>query len=125
MFAARFRGMGRTTSARAAAVRRAQEAKQSRDAKRLTQERAVEQALADFYEHTGRAAQLRETAARRAAQVIADAEEAASVPDRLAAAAVVRLHQLGETRAAIVELTGISSGEVRDALGAGANDAAA
>lgn len=118
VFVANFRGMGRMNSARAAAVRRAQEAKQERDARRLAREREVELALADFFEQSTRAAQQRAQAMERAARLIADADAAAAEPDGLAAAAVARLDALGETRAMIAELTGLNPAVIRDVVAA-------
>lgn len=113
---ASFRGMRRTRSARAEALRRAQQAKQLRDAKRLQRERRVEQALADYFENTQLVQQITEQAEVKAAKVIADGEQAAREPRALAASAVGRLEQLGETRTAIAELTGLSLPAIRDLL---------
>jgi hypothetical protein len=108
--------MGRTKSARATAVRRALAAKQERDAKRLERERAIEEALADFYEYTEQAAQIRQQAAERAQRIIAAAENEMILPRQKAAEAIVRLHALGETRTAIADLTGLAPVEVRETL---------
>jgi hypothetical protein len=99
---------------RAAAIRRAQEAKQRRDAEQVRRSRQVTEALADFYEHTQRAADITTVAAEKAARVLAEAEQAAREPAELAAAAVARLESLGETRAAIAELTGMTVSRVRE-----------
>ncbi|MEY9846080.1 hypothetical protein ABH940_003165 [Streptacidiphilus sp. BW17] len=107
---------GRISASRASAARAAQQAKAARDAERLRRERQVESALTDFYEQTGRADQLRESASARAAKVVADAEAAAKEPERLAKLAVVRLQDLGEPRDQIAELTGLTLAEVRAVL---------
>jgi hypothetical protein len=85
-----------------------------RDAKRLAREQQIEQTLADFFENTGLALQITEQAAGKAAKAIADGEQAAAEPRALAAAALIRLEQLGETRTAIAELTGLTLTAIRD-----------
>lgn len=108
--------MRRRTSVRAAAIRRAQEAKQERDARRLVRERQIEAALADFYEQTGRAEQVRGQAQERAARIVAEAEQEAAGLMATAASSVALLEALGEPRAVIAELTGLSLAEVRELL---------
>ncbi|MEU7925098.1 hypothetical protein [Micromonospora sp. NPDC049107] len=108
--------MARTSGTRAAAIRRAQEAKQRRDAEQLQRSRQITDALTDFYEQTQRAADITAHGAEKAARIIADAEQAAREPARLAAQAVARLEALGETRGAIAELTGLPVGAVRDLI---------
>ncbi|MEV7596873.1 hypothetical protein AB0O91_05730 [Kitasatospora sp. NPDC089797] len=115
---------GRISASRASAVRAAQQAKAERDAERLRRERQVESALADFYEQTGKAEQLRTSASARAAKIVAHAERAAVEPERRAREAVALLHDLGEPRDQIAVLTGLALTEVRAIL-AGAADAAA
>lgn len=107
---------GRISTSRASAVRAAQQAKAKRDAERLRRERQVESALADFYEQKGRAEQLRASASARAAKILADAETAAVEPERLAREAVAALHDLGEPRDQIAELTGLALADVRTVL---------
>lgn len=101
---------------RAAAVRAAQEAKARRDAERLRRERMVDGALADYYEATARAGAVREQARVRAERLVEQAELAAAEPERAARAAVLRLHDLGETREQIADLTGLRLAEVRTLL---------
>ncbi|MFD9691859.1 hypothetical protein ACFWXO_39560 [Kitasatospora sp. NPDC059088] len=113
---------GRISASRASAVRAAQQAKAARDAERLQRERRVESTLADFYEQTGRAEQLRASASARAAKVLADAEAAAKEPEQRAKLAVVRLQALGEPRDQIAELTGLPLAEVRAVLAEAAGD---
>jgi hypothetical protein len=107
---------GRISASRATAVRAAQQAKAQRDARRLQRERQVESALADYYEQTGRAEQLRANARARAEKVLADAETAAAEPERRAREAVGMLRDLGEPRDQIAELTGLALAEVRAVL---------
>lgn len=106
--------MTRTSGTRAAAIRRAQQAKQRRDAQRLQREQQITVALADFFEQIQRAEDLTTHAAAKAARIIADAEHAAVTPKTLAAQALARLTELVETRAAVSELTGLTPTEVRE-----------
>lgn len=106
----------RISGTRAAALRRAQEAKARRDAERMERERRLESALADFYEHTEAAAVLRAEAQRKAERLIADAETAAAVPEGAARRAVAVLRELGESQPQIAELTGMNIAEVRACL---------
>jgi hypothetical protein len=106
----------RGTSARAAALRRAQEAKAARDAGRLRREQDIEAALADYFEATTRAGQVRAEAQRKADQLLATAEQAAGAPERAAAAAVRRLRDLTGTAAEVAGLCQITASEVRALL---------
>ncbi len=103
----------RTTATRAAALRKAREAKAAQDAERLRREAEIEQALADFYEAAGRAAQIRHAAQQRADKAIADAEQHARQVDAEAGRAVRRLRTLGQTNAQIAQLCQISVAAVR------------
>lgn len=76
----------------------------------------MESALADFYEGKEAAASLRTEARRKAERLITDAEVAAAIPEETARRAVVELRELGETQPQIMELTGLTVGEVRAAL---------
>jgi len=107
---------GRISASRSAAVKAAQDAKARRDALRLAHERMVESALADWYEGTARAEELRQRAEARAAQLLADAEAAAAEPEAAARRALRILAGLGETRDQIAGLTGLTLTEVRAAL---------
>ena len=78
----------RGSSARAAALRRAQQAKADRDAARLAREKDIEAALADYFEAIGRAEQIRREARRKADRLLATAELAARAPLQAAGAAV-------------------------------------
>ena len=88
----------------------------ARDAALLQRERQVEQALADYFQHTEDAEAIRRQAQERAAKLLADAETASREPEAFAAIAVRVLAQLGETRASISELTGLSPAQLREVL---------
>jgi hypothetical protein len=107
---------GRISASRSAAVKAAQVAKARRDALRLAHERMVESALADWFEGMAQAEELRQRAAARAAQLLADAEGAAAEPEATARRALRMLAGLGETRDQIAGLTGLTLTEVRAAL---------
>ncbi|MGA2830220.1 MAG: hypothetical protein ABSF03_29400 [Streptosporangiaceae bacterium] len=106
----------RGASARAAALRRAQQAKAARDAVRLRREKDIEAALADYFEATERAERIRADARRKADRLLADAEQAADAPWQTARAAVHRLRALVGTATEVASLCGISVSEVRAAL---------
>src|SRR5690349_3085136 len=106
----------RRTHVRAQALRRAQEVGQARDARRRLREMEVEKALAEYFESAGAADRLRERAEARAATIKADAERAAAENRKSGTAALHRLFWLGETRASISELTGLSRAEVATEL---------
>ena len=74
----------RGSSARAAALRRAQQAKAARDAARLRREKDIEAALADYFEATEQAERLRAEARRKADRLLTDADLAAEVPRQAA-----------------------------------------
>lgn len=103
----------RTRSGRAAAVRRAREAKAGRDAARLLRDREIEAALADYYEAAGRSAPIRAEGRARAARIIAEADGAAAGSDAAAGRAVRALRELGQTNAEIAFLCCISVPMVR------------
>ena len=118
---------GRTTAVRAAAERRARDFRAQREAERKRHEAQVDAALADFFEGSARADQIKRDAAQRAAVVIERAEvEAAEFSDD-ACRAIRRLRDLGQTNAEISDATGLSVGAVRAAaadVGAGADSSA-
>jgi hypothetical protein len=105
--------MRRTKGLRYAAMRKAQQAKRERDAKRLRRERQVEAALAEYFEHVAVAEAVEAATAAKVAEVTAaGAAEAGRV--RTAAAVAVRaMLDLGETRNAVAELTGLTLNGVR------------
>ncbi|MFC1407133.1 MULTISPECIES: hypothetical protein [Streptacidiphilus] len=107
---------GRISASRSAALKAAQEAKGRRDALRLAHEQMVESALADWFEGTTRAEELRARAQAKAAQILADAEAAAAQPEAAARRALRMLVGLGEPRDQIAALTGLTLSDVRGAL---------
>jgi hypothetical protein len=106
----------RGSSARAAALRRAQQAKAARDAERLRREQEIEAALTDYFEATEQASRIRAEARRKADQLLADAERAAHAPGQAAAAAVRRLRDLVGAAAEVAALCGITASAVRAML---------
>jgi membrane protein involved in colicin uptake len=112
----------RGSSARAAALRRAQEAKAERDAARMQREAAIEAALADYYQATVAAERIRSTAKNKAEAALAEAERAAAEPLAAAHDAIRRLRDLLGGNAEVAELCGISTAAVREILSAGQHD---
>jgi hypothetical protein len=106
----------RGSSARAAALRRAQQAKAGRDAERVLRERQIEIALADWFEATARAERIRDEASRKAAAVIDAGEQAAAGPAGEARDAVRRLRELTGSNGEVAALCGISTAAVRELL---------
>jgi hypothetical protein len=102
-------GVGRRgSSARAAALRRAQQAKAGRDAERVLRERQIEIALADWFEATARADRIRDDASRKAAAVTEAGEHAAAGPAGEAGDAVRRLRELTGSNGEVAALCGAS-----------------
>jgi hypothetical protein len=112
----------RGSSARAAALRRAQEAKAERDAARIQREAAIEAALADYYQATAAAEQMWSAARNKADATLAEAERATAVPIAAAHDAVRRLRDLLGGNAEVAELCGISTAAVREILSEGQRD---
>ena len=106
----------RGSSARAVALRRAQQAKATRDAARLRREKDIEAALADYFEAAEQAERLRAEARRKADRLLTDADLAADTPRQAASAAVHRLRALVGTATEVASLCGISAAEVRAVL---------
>jgi hypothetical protein len=100
-------------ASRAAAVRAARDAKAARDKERQLREARIESALADFYEASGLAGQIRAQAQARADKILADAEEDAAAADRDARQAIRGLREIGQTNAEIADLCGVSVAVVR------------
>lgn len=98
------------------ARRAAVTAKLARDARLRVRELDIETALAQYYEGVTTAEQIVLRARHRATEIVTDAEAAAAVPWRAATAAVRQLKDLGEDRASVAELTGLSPAQVRDCL---------
>jgi hypothetical protein len=97
------------TSSRTQALAKAAEAVARRDAERIAREKAVQAALAEFFQAQGELERIR-----------AQAKRAATPFDQAARAAVRGLERLGETRTGIAELTGLPAARVRDYLTASA-----
>src|SRR5947207_2128819 len=108
--------MRRTKGMRHAAVRRAQQAKQERDAARLRRERQVEAALVGYFEHTEFAEAVETLTAAKVLELQETAAREAGQARKAAALAVREMADLGETRAAIADLTGLTVGGVRELL---------
>jgi hypothetical protein len=106
----------RKTAARAAAQRRAQEAKAARDAENSRREDQIEAALADYYLATSQAEQIRTAARQKADRELAEAERATAAPTMTARNAVRRLRRLLGGNAEVAALCGLSSAAVREML---------
>ena len=111
-------GMRRTKGLRYAAIRKAQQAKQERDAKRLRRERQVEAALAEYFEHVAVVEAIETATAAKVAELRATAATAIGQEQVAAAVALWAMLELGETRTAVAELTGLTLTGVRDLLAA-------
>ena len=107
------------SSARAAALRRAQEAKAERDAQRMLRETQIEAALADYYQATAETERIRSAARRKADATVAEAERAAATPAATAREAVRKLRDLLGGNAEVAGLCGITVSAVRDMLADG------
>jgi hypothetical protein len=106
----------RGSSRRAAALRRAQEAKASRDAAAAQREQQVEAVLADYFEAVAQADRLRADARRKADAVIDSAEQAAGGSLAAARDAVRRLRELTGSSTEVASLCGLTVTAVRDFL---------
>lgn len=92
-------------SARTLALTRAQEAVALRDAERIMREKQLEATLADYFHAQGEVERIHR-----------DAEAAAAPFEASIHDAVRALDRLGETRAGIAGLTGLSLPRIRDYL---------
>jgi hypothetical protein len=106
----------RGSVSRAAALRRAQQAKAGRDAERVLRERQIEITLADYFEATATAERLRADARRKADAIVQGAADAAAGPEAAARAAVRRLRELTGSHGEVAALCGLTVGAVRDML---------
>ena len=106
----------RRGSSRAAALRRAQEAKAERDAERMRREAQLEAALADYYQATAEAERIRSNARHKAEATLTEAEQAAAKPVAAARDAVHRLRDLVGGNAEVAALCGITTAAVREIL---------
>jgi predicted ArsR family transcriptional regulator len=108
----------RGSSARAAALRRAQLAKAARDAAQVSREKDIEAALADYFQATSHADQIRTDARQKADRLLTDAEQAAQAPRQAARSALTRLRELLGSVTEVASLCGITTSEVRSMLAA-------
>ena len=105
--------MPRRGSARADAIRRAHEAKATRDAARQHRETLIESALADYYQAAAIAERIRDTARRKCEDLLAEAERAAEPQDAAAAQSVRRLRDLLGGIPETAQLCGLTAAAVR------------
>ena len=98
------------------AARKAAEIAALRRARLAAHEAAVTEAVAVFFDRSGRAAGVRAEAKARAEKIVADAEEAATALDGQTDAAVAALKELGEPVVEIATMTGLPVAGVRAAL---------
>lgn len=108
--------MPRRGSARADAIRRAHEAKAARDAARQHREAQIESALTDYYQAAALAERIRDTARRKADELLAEAKRTAGSHDAASAAAVRRLRELLGGITETAQLCGLTAAAVRDTL---------
>jgi len=108
--------MPRRGSARADAIRRAHEAKAARDAARQRREALIEAALTDYYQAAALAERIRDTARRKADELLAEAEHTVGPQDTAAAGAVRRLRELLGGITETAQLCGLATAAVRDIL---------
>jgi hypothetical protein len=106
------RGRGR----RADAERQARLAKAARDAAREARERAIEKALADYFEAWAQAEAVRAAARERADAALADGERAAAESMTAICTAIRTLRDLCGSNAEVAELCGIPVADIREFL---------
>jgi hypothetical protein len=109
--------MGRRgSSVRAAALRRAQQAKAERDSERSLHERQIEIALADYFEAAERVRRIREDAQHKADGVLEAAAHTEQVPLAIVREAVRRLRELTGSNGEVAALCGLTTTAVREML---------
>jgi hypothetical protein len=108
----------RSRSRRADAERQARIAKAARDAAREAHERAIEKALADYFEAQARAEAIRTGARARADAALADGERAAAQSMTAICTAIRTLRDLCGSNAEVAELCGVPVADVRELLAA-------
>jgi hypothetical protein len=106
------RGRGR----RGDAERQARLAKAARDAARNARERAIEKALADYFEARAQAEAIRAAARERANAALADGERAAAESMTAVCMAIRTLRDLCDSNAEVAELCGITVADIREFL---------
>jgi hypothetical protein len=102
------------------AKRQARVAKAARDAAREAHERAIEKALADYFEARARAERIRATARARADAALADGERAAGESMTAVCMAIRTLRDLCGSNAEVAELCRVPVADVRELLGVAA-----
>lgn len=105
-----------TGSVRTQALKRAAAVRRERLAAVMEREDAIASAVAAFVEGQARAEQAVTGAEERAAKARADGEQKANRHRQAAAQAVAQLRRLGQTRAQIAGLCGVSPATVRAML---------
>jgi hypothetical protein len=108
--------MPRRGTARADAIRRAHQAKAARDAARQHREALIESALTDYYQAAALAERIRDTARRKADELLTETERTVGTHDAAAAEAVRRLRELLGGITETAQLCGLSATAVRDIL---------
>lgn len=108
----------RSSGRRADAERQARIAKAARDATREANERAIEKALADYFEAQARAEAIRTAARARADAALADGERAAAESMTAVRTAIRTLRDLCSSNAEVAELCGVPVADVRELLAA-------
>jgi hypothetical protein len=106
----------RGSSARAAALRRAQQAKAERDSERTLRERQIEIALADYFEAAERIRRIRQDARHKADAVLEAAGQAEQVPFAIACEAIGRLRELTGSNGEVAALCGLTIAAIREML---------
>jgi hypothetical protein len=106
----------RGSSARAAALRRAQQAKAERDSERTLRERQIEIALADYFEAAERIRRIQRDAHHKADGVLEAASQAEQVPLAIAREAIGRLRGLTGSNGEVAALCGLTIAVVREML---------
>ncbi|GIG67746.1 hypothetical protein Pen01_40410 [Phytomonospora endophytica] len=101
---------------RLTALKRAHSIRAERLARAIEREQAIETALAGVFEHHDRAEAALAAARQRADQILADGNTQAEQHREAARDSIRALHALGETRAAIADLTRLPVHIVRNAL---------
>jgi hypothetical protein len=112
----------RSRGRRADAERQARAAKALRDAAREAHERAIEKALADYFEAQARAEAIRTAARARADAALADGERTAAESMTAVCTAIRTLRDLCASNAEVAELCGVPVADIRELLAAARAD---
>jgi hypothetical protein len=103
-------------SVRSVAVRQAARIRSERAVAFAVREAAIEELTVEFFEASGRAEEVVESARLRCEQITAAAETEAQRAQERAATALTGLQGAGVPRAEIAQITGLSARQVRDVL---------